>query len=313
MPDGIVLGQVTNCADDIGKDYDVRFAAVGDAKLVLRQLIEEFKRQDGPKVRGDGNGIVKRVASVRDEYAAQWEPRLRSEEVPISPYRVFRELETAFDISKTIMTHDSGYPRDQLVPTWKSVTPRSYIGWGKSTQLGYGLGLSIGAKLAAPDRQVINIMGDAAFGMTGLDIETAVRAEVPILTVVLNNGVMTNYDSYMPEATARPFSAGTAGGAPRSSVRRHGRWTPLRCGNGDHASSRARQPPMGPDREGALCRLPTPDAIRRRARPSRGRGGGRSGTAAAWVAPGALVLVCRSSTPSTCPAELTSSPASLIR
>jgi acetolactate synthase-1/2/3 large subunit len=211
MPDGIVLGQVTNCADDIGKDYDVRFAAVGDAKLVLRQLIEEFKRQDGPRVRGDGNGIVKRVARVRDDYAAQWEPRLRSEEVPISPYRVFRELETAFDISKTIMTHDSGYPRDQLVPTWKAVTPRSYIGWGKSTQLGYGLGLSIGAKLAAPDRQVINIMGDAAFGMTGLDIETAVRAEVPILTVVLNNGVMTNYDSYMPEAT-KLFGSNAMGG-----------------------------------------------------------------------------------------------------
>ncbi|MDE2813470.1 MAG: thiamine pyrophosphate-dependent enzyme, partial [Gemmatimonadota bacterium] len=98
-------------------------------------------------------------------------------------------------------THDSGYPRDQLVPFWRPQVPRGYMGWGKSTQLGYGLGLALGAKLAAPDKQVINIMGDAAFGMAGLDIETAVRAEIPILTVVLNNGVMTHYDHYMPYAT----------------------------------------------------------------------------------------------------------------
>ena len=77
------------------------------------------------------------------------------------------------------------------------------MSWGKSTQLGYGLGLSIGAKLAAPEKQVVNIMGDAAFGMSGLDLETAVRSEIPILTVVLNNAKMTAYDDYMPEATKR--------------------------------------------------------------------------------------------------------------
>ena len=90
-----------------------------------------------------------------------------------------------------------------MVPMWKAVEPRGYLGWGKSTQLGYGLGLAIGAKLAAPERNVINVMGEAAFGMSGLDIETAVRSEIPILTVVLNNGVMTKYDHHMPAATER--------------------------------------------------------------------------------------------------------------
>ena len=123
--------------------------------------------------------------------------------MPISPYRVIRELERAFAGQSTIVTHDSGYPRDQMVPMWKTVEPRGYLGWGKSTQLGYGLGLALGAKLAAPERNVINVMGEAAFGMSGLDIETAVRSEIPILTVVLNNGVMTKYDHHMPEATAR--------------------------------------------------------------------------------------------------------------
>ena len=70
----------------------------------------------------------------------QWSPSLNSDEVPISPYRVFTELMKAVDVRETIITHDSGYPREQLVPFWPAVTPRNYIGWGKSTQLGYGLG-----------------------------------------------------------------------------------------------------------------------------------------------------------------------------
>ena len=100
------------------------------------------------------------------------------------------ELASTIDVSNTIITHDSGYPRDQFSPFWKPVNPWGYIGWGKSTQLGYGLGLAIGAKMAKPEKHVINIMGDAAFGMAGLDIETAVRSNIPILTVVLNNGCL---------------------------------------------------------------------------------------------------------------------------
>ena len=61
----------------------------------------------------------------------------------------------------------------------------------------------MGAKLAEPDKQVINVMGDAAFGMAGMDVETATRAEIPILTVILNNGVMTHYHDHFPYAAER--------------------------------------------------------------------------------------------------------------
>ena len=203
MPDSATLAQVTNCGEDLGKDYPVALGAVGDAKLVLGQMIEEYRRQDGPKARGDGNAAAQRVATVAAEFAAQWEPHFTSAAVPVSPYRVIRELQRAFAGRRSIVTHDSGYPRDQLVPMWKAAEPRAYLGWGKSTQLGYGLGLALGAKLAAPERSVVNVMGEAAFGMSGLDVETAVRAELPILTVVLNNGVMTKYDSHMPAASER--------------------------------------------------------------------------------------------------------------
>lgn len=213
MPEreNVVMAQVTNCAEDINKDYTIDLGAIGDAKVVLRQMIEEVKRQVGAEGRGDVNGVVDRIAAIRQEFMATWEPHFTSSEVPISPYRVFRELENAVDVANTIITHDSGYPREQLVPFWKPVTPRGYIGWGKSTQLGYGLGLALGAKLAAPEKQVINVMGDAAFGMSGLDLETAARAEIPILTVVLNNGVMTHYDEHMPYASDR-FGSNELGG-----------------------------------------------------------------------------------------------------
>jgi thiamine pyrophosphate-dependent acetolactate synthase large subunit-like protein len=83
------------------------------------------------------------------------------------------------------------------MPFYQSGGPRTYLGWGKSHGLGTGLGLNIGAKLAAPDKFVVNFMGDAAFGMTGLDFETAARNNIPILTIVLNNSTMAIETTHM--------------------------------------------------------------------------------------------------------------------
>src|SRR4029078_308739 len=90
----------------------------------------------------------------------------------------------------TIVTHDSGSPRDQLLPFYVAKKPRGYMGWGKSHQRGTGRGLAIGAKVGAPDMMCVNFMGDAAFGMTGLDFETSARSGIPITTIVLNNSTM---------------------------------------------------------------------------------------------------------------------------
>ena len=197
----VPLAQVTNCAEDLNKDYVISHGAIGDAKLVLRQMIDEVKRNTGEGGREDVHGVQGEVTSVRSRFLNEWGPLLHSDEVPINPYRVLTELASTVHVANTIITHDSGYPRDQFLPFWETVSPRGYLGWGKSTQLGYGLGLALGAKLAAPEKTVINVMGDAAFGMSGMDLETAVRSEIPILTVVLNNGVMTHYDQYMPYAS----------------------------------------------------------------------------------------------------------------
>ena len=188
IPAGKTIIHATNDERDLHKSYPADYPLLGDAKAVLRQFIEAVKSQGGRPAGREG--VRAELERVRAAWLGEWKPKLGSDEVPISPYRVIGEFMRAVDPRDAIVTHDSGSPRDQLLPFYRAVPPRSYLGWGKSHALGTGLGLTIGAKLAAPDKLCVNFMGDAAFGMTGLDFETAVRANIPILTVVLNNSAM---------------------------------------------------------------------------------------------------------------------------
>jgi len=188
IPAGKVMIHATNDERDLNKSYPADYPLLGDARLVLRQFIEAVKSQGGRPAGREG--VRAEVERVRSGWLAEWAKKLGSEEVPISPYRVIAEFMRVVDPRDAVVTHDSGSPRDQLLPFYRAVPPRSYLGWGKSHALGTGLGLAIGAKLAAPDKLCVNFMGDAAFGMTGLDFETAVRCGIPILTVVLNNSSM---------------------------------------------------------------------------------------------------------------------------
>jgi acetolactate synthase-1/2/3 large subunit len=171
---------------DIDKNIPADHALVGDSKLALAMLYDALK-QRLKRPRGLAEKVAARIQEVNEPWWKQWMPKLTSDEKPLSPYRVIWELLHICDVANTIVTHDAGSPRDELSPFWRSVTPLSYIGWGKSTHLGYGLALAMGAKLAHPQRLCVNFWGDAAIGMTGMDFETAVRAEIPILSILFNN------------------------------------------------------------------------------------------------------------------------------
>lgn len=196
IPAGKTIIHATSDERDINKHYVANFPILGDAKAVLRQFIEAVKDVQGMKNTNNG-AVAAEIKRLRDPWMNQWLPKLTSTEVPINPYRVFWEFMRAVDPKEAIITHDAGSPRNQLVPFYHAPTPRSYIGWGKSHALGTGLGLIMGAKLAAPEKFCVNFMGDAAFGMTGLDFETAVRCDIPILTVVLNNNFMAAETRHM--------------------------------------------------------------------------------------------------------------------
>ena len=199
LPPGKTLVQATNDPADINKDYNIDFPVVGDARLVLRQMIEACKEIVGDS-RRNNEATAREVASERDGWLAGWLPKLSDNSRPINPYRVIWDFMRTIPPEDAIVTHDSGSPRDQIIPFYRSNGPRTYLGWGKSHGLGTGLGLTIGAKLAQPDKVCVNFMGDAAFGMVGLDFETAVRSDLPIITVVLNNSTMAAETTAMADS-----------------------------------------------------------------------------------------------------------------
>ncbi len=185
MPQGKTIIHSTLDAMHINKDIEARVALVGDAALTLDALLGELSERK--IAQRDASHVTAEIAAVQAEWFELWRPRLESNESPMTPYRVIAELMRTVDVPNTIITHDAGSPRDQLSPFWKSTTPLSYLGWGKTTQLGYGLGLAMGAKLAHPDKLCINVWGDAAIGFTGMDFETAARCNIPILSILFNN------------------------------------------------------------------------------------------------------------------------------
>jgi acetolactate synthase-1/2/3 large subunit len=201
MPVGKHIIHATLDPADLNKSIACTQALAGDARLTLEMLIESCAELlADPR---DSSAIAQEIATSEREWMGGWLPLLTSDETPLNPYRVLWDLQRTVDVANTIITHDAGSPRDQLTPFWKSTTPLSYLGWGKSTQLGYGLGLAMGAKLACPDKLCINVWGDAAIGFTGMDFETAVRERLPILSILLNNSSMAIELPVMPIATER--------------------------------------------------------------------------------------------------------------
>lgn len=184
--------------DEINKDTNADIGLVGDARLTLLAMTECIGGMIGCENR---DRITRnRIQESKKTWTAKWLPYLTNDDSPLSPYRVIHEMNENLDRENSIVTHDAGAPRDQIVPFYQATTPHSYIGWGKSTHLGFSIPLMIGAKMGMPERMCVNLMGDGAFGMSGLDIETSARAQVPITTIVLNNGIMATYPGGFPVA-----------------------------------------------------------------------------------------------------------------
>ena len=210
MPKGKTIIHATLDAKDLNKDVPAQHVLLGDAKLTLESLNTalEGHPKDAVVARAD---VPAQIAEIKADWLETWMPKLTSNAAPISPYRVIWELKQRVDPENTVITHDAGSPRDQLSPFWESTRPLSYIGWGKTTQLGYGLGLAMGAKLARPEALCINVWGDAAIGFTGMDFETAVRERIPILSILFNNFSMAIELPIMQVATEKYRSTDISG------------------------------------------------------------------------------------------------------
>ena len=211
MPPGKVLIHATLDPADLNKDVPADHVLLGDAGLTLDAVLTAVKERVRASGREQAAKTAAEIAAIRGPWLERWMPKLTSDEVPLSPYRVIWDLLHTVDVPNTIITHDAGSPRDQLSPFWVTEAPLSYIGWGKTTQLGYGLGLAMGAKLAQPEKLCINVWGDAAIGFTGMDFETAARERIPILSVLFNNFSMAIELPIMQVATAKYRSTDISG------------------------------------------------------------------------------------------------------
>jgi acetolactate synthase-1/2/3 large subunit len=211
VPSGKTVIHATLDSADINRDVVATHALVGDAGLTLDALLAEVRERLGNRPRGRAEAVSQEITRLREEWLAEWMPKLTSDEAPLNPYRVIWDLLQTVDVPNTIVTHDAGSPRDQISPFWVAQEPLTYLGWGKTTQLGYGLGLAMGAKLARPDKLCVNVWGDAAIGFTGMDFETAVRERIPILSILLNNFSMAIELPVMQAATEKYRSTDISG------------------------------------------------------------------------------------------------------
>jgi acetolactate synthase-1/2/3 large subunit len=211
MPRGKTIIHATVDPMDFNKDVPAQYGLIGDAKLTLQALLKALKNQNKEKADSRRDKVAEEISEIKKGWLAEWMPKLTSDETPINPYRVIWDLMHTVDRENTIITHDAGSPRDQMSPFWESTVPLSYIGWGKTTQLGSGLGLAMGAKLIHPDKLCVNVWGDAAIGMTGMDFETAVRERIPILSILMNNFSMAIEIPIMPVSTEKYRSTDISG------------------------------------------------------------------------------------------------------
>jgi acetolactate synthase I/II/III large subunit len=131
---------------------------------------------------------VAEIQQARDKWLGEWMPVFTDESMPTNGYRVVYDLMQVVDRDRTIAIHDAGGSRGYIVPFWVSTRPRNFVAMGGMAPMGWSMGAAVGAKLGRPDHLVVHLLGDASFGMTGMEIETAVRMGIPTMTIVINNG-----------------------------------------------------------------------------------------------------------------------------
>ena len=212
IPPHVKLIHINADAADLSKVYQADVPILGDARLALRDLIEAVRQRLGSGGGGMREEVVAEVQEARAKWLAEWTPTFTDQSVPTNGYRVVHDLMQVVDRERTIAIHDAGGSRGYLAPFWVSSSPRSFIGMGGMAAMGWSMGAAIGAKLGRPDHLVVHLLGDASFGMTGMEVETAVRMGLPILTVVVNNGGTGGGLMSMDRAGAAPPSMAQLGG-----------------------------------------------------------------------------------------------------
>ncbi len=188
IPEGVSIIHVNADEADLNKTYQVDVPILADAKLALRAIIDAVRQRIGPDAGGIKPELAEEIRLCHEKHNAEWMPRFTDRETPTNGYRVVYELQQLIDPDRTIALHDAGGSRGYIVPFWETTRPRNFVAMGGMAAMGWSVGAAIGTKLGRPDHLVVHLLGDASFGMTGMEVETAARMGLGVLTVVINNG-----------------------------------------------------------------------------------------------------------------------------
>ena len=177
---------------ELHRDHFADVVLLADAKIALRQLIECAKSRLPAARLAPVTGRLAELAALRERWTQLSAPLVESEEVPINPFRVTYELMKLVDPARTIVLHDAGTVRGTTALHYIATQPRSFLGFGVQSAMGWSIGAAMGAKKACRDKLVIAIIGEEAFAETAMDIESSVRNDAPVLIIVKNNRRLLN-------------------------------------------------------------------------------------------------------------------------
>ncbi len=181
------LVQVDIDPAELHKNYCADLVILSDIKIFLQAMLGRGPQKLGNWRRGMTGVVGEEIRELKDEWMVSWNPRLKSNDVPINPYRACWDITHRLDRRKTILLHDAGVTRAYVSHHYETLFPTGFIGFGGTSAMGWSVPAAMGAKLGHPDKTVVNVTGDGSFGLTGMEIETAARNDIRTLTVILNN------------------------------------------------------------------------------------------------------------------------------
>jgi acetolactate synthase-1/2/3 large subunit len=193
MAEGARMIQVDIDPSELGRTRDVDVAIAGDARAVLGQLLEAA---DG-RLEGRYTRWVSYLGELDREKRLDAERAMSTGQRPVHPLRLCREVRDFLD-RDAILSVDGqeilNYGR-QSIPTY---VPGHRLNSGPFGTMGVGLPFGLGAKVARPDRQVVVLHGDGSMGLNAMELDTAVRHGIDVVTVISNNGGWTAADRPKP-------------------------------------------------------------------------------------------------------------------
>ncbi len=169
---------------EIGKNVPVTLPIVGDAKSVLKELVELVRQKVETSGKRDLTAWHRRIMAWKKEYPLTVPPGdvLRPQFVVNEIYRLTK--------GKATVVTDVGQHQMWAAQLYKCKTPRQFLSSGGLGTMGFGLPASIGAKIGCPDAQVVNITGDGSFQMNSQEMATAVLNKVAVTIAVIDNGYL---------------------------------------------------------------------------------------------------------------------------